>query len=76
MSIHRSLTAKSKLNRQRSVLSRSERVEKLEDEGRWSEGDTIFGLPTTRIVKVKSKKKKKKELTAEEAAAEGTPTQE
>jgi small basic protein (TIGR04137 family) len=75
VSIHRSLTSKSKLKRRRSVLSRSERIEKLEDEGRWNEGDTVFGLPATKVVKVRSKKKKKIEEAIEGAAAEGTPTE-
>jgi len=71
VSIHRSLTSRSKLKRQRNVLTRSERVEKLADEGRWQEGDPIFGLPTTKIVKVKSGKKKKKAALEEAPAAEG-----
>ena len=73
MSIHKSLRSKSKLQRQRNVLKRSERIEKLEDEGRWTEGDPIFGLPTTKIVKARAKKKKKKE---EEVEGEGTATEE
>ena len=73
MSIHRSLAFKGKLKRQRNVLTRSERVEKLADEGRWNEGDPIFGLPTTKVVKVRGVKKKKKApeepVAAEEAEA-------
>jgi small basic protein (TIGR04137 family) len=76
MSIHRSLRFKGKLRRQRNVLTRSERIEKLADEGRWEEGDSIFGLPTTRIVKVKSGKKKKKEEPAAAATEVEAPAEE
>jgi len=72
VSIHRSLAFKGKLKRQRNVLTRLERVDKLADEGRWNEGDTIFGLPTTRVVKVRGAKKKKKAPEPEQAeVAEG-----
>jgi len=66
VSIHRSLASRSKLRRQRNVLTRGERIDKLLDQGRWQEGDTVFGLPTIKIIKIKSGKKKKKEK-AEEA---------
>ncbi|NQT21751.1 MAG: small basic protein [Planctomycetes bacterium] len=72
MSIHRSLTSNSKLERQRNVLKRSERIEKLEDEGHWAEGDPVFGLPTTKVVKARSAKKKMKK----EEEEEGTATEE
>ena len=69
MSIHRSLASRNKLRRQRNVLTRGERIEKLVDQGRWQEGDTVFGLPTIKVAKIKSGKKKKKEK--EEEGAEG-----
>ena len=71
MSIHRSLASKSKLKRQRNVLSRTERIEKLLDQGRWNEGDTVFGLPALKVIKIKTGKKKKKEKAAEGEAAAG-----
>lgn len=63
MSLHRSLVAKSGLSRQRSVLSRMERLERLTSEGRWREGDSVFKLPKVRtfILKKKAKVKKKKD---------------
>ena len=67
MSIHRSLTSKSKLKRQRNVLTRKERVSKLSDLGRWSENESVFGLPTTKIVKVKAGKKKTQKKEEKEA---------
>ena len=69
MSIHRSLASKSKLKRQRNVLTRNERVEQLTDQGRWHEGDPVYGLPTLKVVKIKSGKKKKKVEKEGEAAA-------
>ena len=73
MSIHRSLASRSKLKRQRNVLSRVERIEKMVDQGRWNAGDTVFGLPALKVLKIKTGKKKKKvEKEAEgEAAAPG-----
>ena len=71
MSIHKSLKLKNTLVRQRSVLSRWERIEKLKEEDRWQEGDSVLGLPKVRTkFKVRSRKKAKQE-EAEAAAAEG-----
>jgi small basic protein (TIGR04137 family) len=70
MSIHKSLKLKNTLMRQRSVLSRWERIEKLKSEDRWQEGDSVLGLPKVRTkFKVRSRKKAKQE-EAEAAAAE------
>ena len=74
MSIHKSLKLKNTLERQRSVLSRWERIEKLIDQDKWQEGDPVIGLPKVRTkFKVKSRKAiKKAEAEADsEAAAEG-----
>jgi small basic protein (TIGR04137 family) len=45
MSIDRSLKVKGALSRHRNVLSRAERIEKLKEEDRWSQGDAVLGLP-------------------------------
>lgn len=45
MSIDRSLKIKGALSRHRNVLTRAERIEQLKDDERWSEGDSLFGLP-------------------------------
>lgn len=45
MSIDRSLKIKGALTRHRNVLTRAERIEQLKDEDRWSEGDSLLGLP-------------------------------
>jgi small basic protein (TIGR04137 family) len=44
MSIDPSLKVKGALSRHRNVLTRAERIEKLKDEERWSEGDSLLGL--------------------------------
>ncbi len=46
MSIDKSLVSKSKLVRHRSVLTRTERVQHLTDEGLWDETKSVYGLPT------------------------------
>jgi small basic protein (TIGR04137 family) len=70
MSIHKSLKLKNTLVRQRSVLNRWERILKLQDAGRWQEGDSVMGLPKVRTkFKVRTRKAPKKE----EAAAGATP---
>ena len=45
MSIDRSLKVKGALSRHRNVLTRAERIEQLKDEEKWTEGDSVLGLP-------------------------------
>ena len=45
MSIDRSLKVTGALSRHRNVLSRAERLERLKEEERWSDGDSVIGLP-------------------------------
>ncbi len=52
MSVDRSLKSSNKLTRRRNVLSRAERIEKLEADGRWQEGDSVYGLPKVRVLVV------------------------
>lgn len=60
MSIHSSLKLGSGLGKHRNVLTRIERLEKLEAEGRWNKEEKILGIPKVRSIKVVLKKKKKK----------------
>ncbi len=83
MSIHRSLKSKGKLKRHRSVLTRTERLDVLKNEERWQDGDSVYGLPKVRVIRVKRKKAAKEEektlegtAIAEGAAAEGAATEE
>jgi small basic protein (TIGR04137 family) len=71
MSVHRSLKSRDRLKRQRSVLSRTERIEALAAEEKWQEGDSVFGLPKVRVFKTKRRIKVKKEKEGEGAEAAG-----
>jgi len=68
MSVHPSLVIRSKLKRPRSVLSRVERLEKLEEDERWDESQSVYGLPK---VKVKILKRNASKKAAPEEQAEG-----
>ncbi|MFO8006758.1 MAG: small basic protein [Candidatus Brocadiia bacterium] len=49
MSLHKSLKPKNRLVRRRNVLTRSERIERLEEDDRWDpEEGSVFGLPKVR----------------------------
>jgi small basic protein (TIGR04137 family) len=74
MSIDKSLRRKNTLARARNVLTRGERIKVLQDEERWQDGRSPFGLPKVRVLKIVTKKKakaKEEEKPAEGAAAEG-----
>ena len=66
MTIDKSLQRKGRLVRSRNVLKRHERIERLQLEERWEDGQSPLGLPKVRIIKTVIGKKKKKK-TAEEA---------
>ena len=72
MSVHKSLKSRVALVRPRSVLTREERIARLEDQGRWSEGDSIYALPKVKTLRPRLKKKasKKEEEQAPEEIAE------
>lgn len=75
MSTHKSLIIRNKLGRSRNVLKRIERIKVLKDSGRWSEGDSVFGLPMTRTTfKVRKSKKKKEGESAETTASPADST--
>lgn len=83
MSIDRSLRSKDSLARHRNVLTRSERLERLEEEERWNEGDSVMSL--AKVVhrkavvskKVKAEKEGETAVTAEstEGAAQAGQTE-
>ena len=60
MSIHTSLKVSNKLGGHRNVLTRPERLAKLQEEGRRKEGDSVFGLQKVRNIMMVTKKAKKK----------------
>lgn len=59
MTLDKSLKVRAGSIKSRNVLTRAERLKRLKELGRWSEGDAVLGIPKTRVVKVSLKKKKK-----------------
>jgi small basic protein (TIGR04137 family) len=70
MTIDKSLKTRRGATSNRSVLTRIERLEKLKEMDRWSEGDSPLGLAKVRVRKLQMKKKKK-EKKEEDATAKG-----
>ena len=69
MSLDRSLKTSDALSRHRNVLTRAERLDVLEDDGRWTgEEDSVFGLPKVAHRKLAAGKKTKKPKEEEAAA--------
>ena len=75
MSIHQSLKLKNTLARQRSVLTRWERIVKLQEEERWQVGDSVMGLPKVRT-KFKVRSRKATDDEAEDKADDDTASTE
>jgi small basic protein (TIGR04137 family) len=48
MSVHSSLKAVNKIAAKRNVLKRFERINALQQRGKWKKGDRAFGLPKLR----------------------------
>lgn len=48
MSIHPSLKTQGAVAEKRNVLKRFERIDILKDEGRYKEGQKVWGLPKTK----------------------------
>jgi len=71
MTIDKSLRVKRGATRNRSVLTRVERIARLRQADRWQESDSPLGLPKVRVRKLTMKKKKKKKEEEEGTAAEG-----
>ena len=71
MTIDKSLRVKAGAIKNRNVLTRAERVARLQESERWTEGQSVLGLPKVRVIKLalKKKKKAKAEEGAEGAAA-------
>lgn len=66
MSVHKSLFIGGAVTSDRSVFTRRERLETLQKEGNWKEGDSPFGIPK---VRTKFKVLTRKQLKAQAAAA-------
>ena len=64
MSVDKSLKRKGRLSRSRNVLKRDERIAQMKEGERWVDGQSPYGIPKTRVLKVvigKKKKEKKEE---------------
>ena len=70
MTIDKSLKIKAGGVKQRNVLTRAERLAKLQAADRWSEGDSVLGIPKVRVEKLTMKKKKKVKKPEDEAKAD------
>lgn len=66
MTIDKSLKVRAGLVRNRSVLTRAERLARLKAADRWQEGDSPIGLSKVRVYQIVMKKKKKKAKEDEE----------
>jgi small basic protein (TIGR04137 family) len=73
MTMDKSLRVRKGSSSARGVLSRGERILKLKEQERWTEGRSPLGLPKVRVTKtaVKKKKKAKEEGDAGKAPAAG-----
>lgn len=69
MSIHPSLAVSESDKKQRSVLKRAERIKMMLEKGKWKEGDSVFGLPKIKTLRIKIKKEKAEKTTV---AVEGS----
>jgi small basic protein (TIGR04137 family) len=73
VTIDKSLKRKGRLARARSVLSRDERIKQMKADDRWTDGQSPFGLPKLRVIRlVVGKKKKKKAAEAADTTAAAT----
>ncbi len=71
MSIDKSLKTSGALSKHRNVLKRAERIEQLQDEERWQDQQSAFGLIKVAHRKVKTGGKTKEKPAEGEGAAEG-----
>ena len=71
MSLDRSLRSANSLVRHRNVLTRTERIEKLEENAKWTEAKSVFGLPKVGHRKMALAKAEKTDAAATPAGAAG-----
>ena len=73
MTMDKSLRVRRGLIRSRGVLTRAERITRLQEADRWKEDQSALGLPKVRVYKLTVKKKKKKKEEGEEGAEGAAP---
>ncbi len=59
MTMDRSLKVQAGAIKSRNVLTRAERISRLQELGRWTDETDAVGMPKVRVLKVSLKKKKK-----------------
>ena len=62
MSLHKSLRCDKFKNKKRSVRKRAERLRSLMLQEKWEQGQSIYGLPKEKVIRMKLVKKEKKEV--------------
>lgn len=77
MTMDKSLKSSKKHLRRRNVLTREERIERLIEDERWSEEDSVFGLPKVKPITFErpaapAEEEEEEVEEAVEAAAEST----
>lgn len=73
MTMDKSLRVRKGASSARGVLTRAERISKLQEQERWTAGRSPIGLPKVRVQKMAMKKKKKAKDEAAEGAAAAKP---
>lgn len=69
MTIDSTLKVKRGAGKSRNVLKRHERLAKMQEDGKWSDGaSTVLGMPKVRVLKLEMKKKKKAKTEGDAAA--------
>ena len=71
MTLDKSLKIRMGTMRNRNVLTRAERIEKMIATETWKDGDSALGLPKVRVMKVSLKKKKKAKKAEDEESTDG-----
>lgn len=71
MTLDKSLKVRAGANKARNVMTRAERLKRLKELERWTEGDPVLGIPKTRVIKLALKKKKKVKKEEEPADKKG-----
>jgi small basic protein (TIGR04137 family) len=70
VTIDQSLKRKGRLARTRNVLQRHERIQKMQEDDGWKDGQSPFGLPKLRVIKLVIGKKKKKAAAGADGKAD------
>lgn len=73
MTMDKSLRVRKGGTQARGVLSRAERITRLKEQDRFTEGRSPLGLPKVRVMKLVMKKKKTKKEEGAEAGAAAAP---